>query len=252
MSEDPIEQYLKANVPVRVLLEHGAERLDWLTHLAATPIVISYRDEAGEIVNEEVTKIGLIERAHYLGWKPTEHGERDCIDFTDTVAWEDAADQPDAVAGIWFAHEDAVLWEGHAFGTPMGIPTQRFAGIYARGKAEYGENQRRRAELDLREKLKAAAARCDSYINTRFMGRLNRDGVKLGHSQAWEEVQAISEIHGIDLFTDESFPPLPWSDEQKIQLRDWLWFFEDIQRGKPVAECRRATPLPGVTQEPQA
>ncbi|WP_435012981.1 hypothetical protein [Xanthomonas arboricola] len=238
MSADPIEQYLQANVPVRVLLEHGAERLDWLTELTASPIVISYRDSAGKIINEEVTKVELIERAHFLGWKPSEQdGQRDCIDFADTVLWEDAADQPGAVAGIWFAQEYATHWEVDAWGTPLGIPAERFATLEHRARAEREDAERVRAEVAQREELLSTANLCLGLIETRIRGRLKSDGVQLSYSQAWEETQAIARARGLDIFTDHQFPPHPWSGEEKQEVKRMVIFWDDLHHGRPASQC---------------
>lgn len=243
MKADPIEQYLQANVPIRVLLEHGAQRLDWLAYLEASPIVISYRDTVGKIVNEEVTKVGLIERAHSLGWEPAEQGEIGALAFSSVSIWEDNANEPEATHGIWFAHEDAMHWEVNAWGTPLGIPAARFSALEERERAAGEESQRRLAELELRDQVRSVAQLCDSHIRSRAKGRMKHDGVKLGYSQAWEEVQAIANLYGFDVYTDYKFAPHPWSVEQARQANLLVQFWSDIESGRPLDRCVPHLPL---------
>lgn len=238
MNADSIEQYLQANVPIRVLLEHGAQRLDWLTDLEVSPIVLSYRDAAGMIVNEHVTKLGLIERAHALGCEPVEQGEADCILFEQMTIWEDEATEDGAVTGIWFVHEHAAHWEDDAWGTPLGIPGERFAAIEQCDRAKREDAKRVRAEISQREELLSTANLCLGLIETRIRGRLKSDGAQLSYSQAWEETQAIARARGLDIYTDHQFPSHPWSSEQKQEVKLMVMFWGDLDDGRPVDQVK--------------
>jgi len=234
---DPILQFLGADVPLRTLLEHGAERLDWLAALDVSPIVMTHPDGKGGMLVEEVSKIQLIERGHQFGFKPDEAGDCSIFCWETHCTWEDESDSPNRVPGIWFVHGDLIDENAGSWGSPVTIPSARLDEL-RREKTEW--RARRDAEAQARASVEAAwgdADRENKLIDSRVEARFIRDRSEISCSQAREEIQAIANAHGVDPASEDRFPEFPWTPEQKHELARVMRFVNDVCVGKPADKC---------------
>jgi len=72
MIADPINQLIAAGATPRMLIEHFIVSVEWLAQHQGDTFRLCYHDEAGEVVVETVTAVGLLIRGRELGWKPTD------------------------------------------------------------------------------------------------------------------------------------------------------------------------------------
>lgn len=192
LSADPLLQFLSADVPLRTLLEHGAQALDWLSALNVSPIVMTYPDAQGGMVVEEVSKVGLIERAYQLGWIVVDEG-CEGVTFQNAVDWQDADDAPERVPGIWFSHCDCVEWEVDGGGAPLSLPANRLQKLKD-DWISYQDQVRQDRERKVEEvqARRAADARQGHEILIESRIALHRKkGVEITRLQAEREIEDI-------------------------------------------------------------
>lgn len=99
---EPMDQFVRecidAGVPARTLLAHGSDGLEWLMGLSDRKIRICYRDEAGSIISERVSRAKLLIRASELGWVPDGVG----------LYYDNAGDWESRRGVRWFTAYDAM------------------------------------------------------------------------------------------------------------------------------------------------
>ncbi|WP_143703970.1 MULTISPECIES: hypothetical protein [Luteimonas] len=187
---DPLLQFLAADVPLRVLLQHGAESLDWLASLGDVPVWMSYPDGVGGIALEEVSKIRLLERSHELGWRVvTDPGA--FLEFEDAICWQDDAEGDDRVPGVWYAHTECVEWETVKCGVPLAIPGYRLKQIRAE-YASFTEQARIARERDAAEAKAKRDEDARQGHEILVAGRIalhRRNGREITREQAEREIE---------------------------------------------------------------
>lgn len=191
---DPLLQFLAADVPLRTLLEHGAQALDWLAALNVSPIVMTYPDAEGGMVVEEVSKVGLIERAYQLGWGVVDEG-CEGVTFQNAVDWQDVDDAPERVPGIWFSHCDCVEWEVDGGGAPLSLPSDRLRELkaaYVAGREKL-HAERLQREADAIAKRDADAREGHEILIEGRIALHRRKGVEITREQAEREVLEMVE-----------------------------------------------------------
>lgn len=188
---DPLLQFLAADVPLRTLLRHGAQPLDWLASLETSPIVMTYPDGCGGMVAEEVSKLRLIELGHLLGMTPDDKGDCDALCWKEAIIWEDATSSPNRVEGIWFVHEKCCDWDAGEHGAPLTIPPDRLRELQRESKerrARYAaENERRKAEAEAKRAQEIRDGQ-EILIESRIALH-RRKGVEITRDQAEREVE---------------------------------------------------------------
>lgn len=67
---DPIDRLIARGVKARQLVQLSATAAEWLVTHQDDTFRLCYFDAAGAVASEDVTAVGLIQRAEQLGWSP--------------------------------------------------------------------------------------------------------------------------------------------------------------------------------------
>lgn len=174
---DPIQGFLDAGISLRRLLWHGIVNLDWLAKQSDKKLRISYRNNAGELVAEKVTRLGLLRRAEELGWSPwpSEPGQEEHaqIAFLQAVPFEDRG------GVFWWTTE----WD-EASSAPLCFPEKKLRFLAERAQRQHKAHMReiarqnaaraRDARRQSRERLKSLEDEAVQTLVTRAANRGRR------------------------------------------------------------------------------
>lgn len=70
LTTDPIARLVQRGITVRQLVQFNAPAVEWLAANQDDTFRICYFDAEGAVVTEDVTAVGLIQRAEQIGWAP--------------------------------------------------------------------------------------------------------------------------------------------------------------------------------------
>lgn len=101
--DDSLMQFLDAGISLRRLLWHGLVNLDWLAKQSDAKLRICYRNEDGAVIEEKVSRFGLIKRAEQLGWSPWPADPG--TDESEVLCFLEAIPYSDGRGRTWWATE---------------------------------------------------------------------------------------------------------------------------------------------------